>query len=125
MASTDAMVAEYGSTVGALKRYLAKSHFEGKHSRLQLRLLREGDVKELREDESLTPLLELQLVLLKHLAPDRERDKKFLLSCSSGDGEEVERNLRSLQHPDLDPTDTCGVNPLFLAAWVDYRPPAA
>ena len=38
---------ELGSTIGSLKRYLAKKHFENRFSRFQLRLFREGDASEL------------------------------------------------------------------------------
>lgn len=109
---------EHGSTVGSLKRYLAKKCFEGK-SRFQLRILREGDPTELREDEDITAPLDLQLILMNHLPPDVQRDDHFLDSCERGDLEEVERSLHALQNPNLDP-DIQGVEsqPLSVSAQV-------
>ena len=103
-------------SVGLLKRFLAQRHFEKKYSRFQLRFLREGDPSELKEDEQITAATELQLMILSHLPPDEERDAAFLDSCGYEVErfEEVERSLRALQNPDLDPT--WHVSPLSAAA---------
>ena len=96
---------EHGSTVGSLKRYLARKCFQGKRSRFQLRILRGGDPTELQDDEKIIAPMDLQLMLMNHLPPDEERDESFLKSCLSGDLEEVERRLHALQNPNLDPVD--------------------
>ena len=109
-------LAEDGApTVFSLKHYLAKGHFQKRYSRFQLKLLREGDPGELREDEIIAPPLELQLVLMNHLASDPVRDTKFLTSCMEGNLEEVERNLQELQNPNV-VDEPWGDFPLLCAA---------
>ena len=87
----------HGHTVwihGWFTEALAKDRFQKKYSRFQLRLLREGDSSELQDGESLTPPLDLQLILMRqHLPRDEERDEKFFESCSKGRSEEVEQSL--------------------------------
>ena len=74
----EAVVQEYGSTVASLKHYLAQRHFPKRFSRFQLRILREGDSSEMKDEESITPPLDLQLILMSHLPPDAERDEGFI-----------------------------------------------
>ena len=101
-AQFDAMVADSGATVGALKRHLAVKHFERKYSRFQLRILREGNPEELEDDEIIVLPMDLQLMLLSHhLPPDAERDERFLKSCSDGLVDEVEQGLKGLQDPNV------------------------
>ena len=107
-------VAEGGATVAALKHHLAAKHFEGKYSRFQLRLLREEDTGELLDDESIAPPLSLQLILLKHLPPEKARDERFLKSCEDGPLDDVQSGLRALQDPNV--TSSYGLTPLHLAA---------
>ena len=103
-------------TIVSLKRYLAKEHFQKRYSRFQLRLLREGDPKFLEDSEILAPPLDLQLVLMNHLAPDEGRDNRFRRSCADGNEEEVERNLQDLQNPEVDHPDDGWIDfPLVLA----------
>ena len=105
-------------TIVSLKRYLLKEHFQKRYSRFQLRLLREGDPGELREDEIITPPLELQLVLMNHLPADPVRDTKFLTSCIEGNVEEVERNLQNMQDPNVDlDDDGDGARFILLCLW--------
>ena len=92
----ESMVREHDTTAGALKRYLAKKHFDYKYV---IRLLREG---EQGDDLHITPPLDLQLVLADYLPPDFKRDRRFLDSCQIGDFVEVERNLRALKNPNVD-----------------------
>ena len=120
----DSMVRDYGSTVGSLKRYLAKDRFQKRYSRFQLRLLREGDSNELQDGESLTLPQDLHLILMRHLPPDEERDSDFRSRCGEGDVEEVERSLQALQNPSADPDLTCLISwinpPLSVAALNDH-----
>lgn len=95
--------------MGALKRYLAKKHF---HYKYVIRLLHEEQM-ELKENDNITPPLDLQLVLVDYLPPDRKRDVAFLESCEDGDFSEVERNLRALQNPNFCFSED---SPLTLAA---------
>ena len=88
-------------TIVSLKRYLAKEHFQKRYSRFQLRLLREGDPKFLEDSEILAPPLDLQLVLMKHLPQEEDRDREFLFVCEEGNSEEVERKLQALQNPNI------------------------
>ena len=87
------------ASVLALKRYLVQKHFEKRCSRFQLRILKEGDARELPDHEALTESMTLQLMLLKHLEADEERDMIFLDQCLMGEVEEVEASLRALQDP--------------------------
>ena len=115
-AQFDAMVADSGATVGALKRHLAVKHFERKYSRFQLRILREGNPEELEDDEIIVLPMDLQLMLLSHhLPPDAERDERFLESCSDGLVHEVEQALKGLQDPNVKDDDDR--NGLTLAAY--------
>ena len=117
-AEFDAMVAECGDTVGALKRYLVEKHLERKCSRFQMRILRDGDLVELPEDEIIAPPMDVQLMLLNHLPPDSERDRLFLQNCSTGQVDRVESSLKALQDPNLPcrSTDSDGPGPLCAAA---------
>ena len=92
---------ELGSTIGSLKRYLAKKHFENRFSRFQLRLFREGDASEFQDDETLTQPLDVQLMLMNHLPPDRERDERFCFACHCGHLFDVEQSLKALQNPNF------------------------
>ena len=114
----DAMVADGGATVGALKRHLAVKHFERKYSRFQLRILTEGNPEELEDDEIIELLMDLQLMLTSHLPCDKERDLRFLDSCANGQVDEVERSLKALQDPNPPPRSTNydPGGPLYLAA---------
>ena len=95
-----AMASERGASVGGLKRHLAR-YWERRYSRFQLRILREGGREELQDDESITAAEDLQLIFLKHLAPDDEREKRFLEACWNGQVDEVERSLEALQDPNV------------------------
>lgn len=108
----DSMVRDYGSLAVSLKHYLAKDHFQRKYSRFQLRLLRTGEQTFLEDIENVVPPLDLQLVVLKHLPLEEERDRKFFFNCYEGMLEEVERALQALQSPNLDPR----LSPLFFSA---------
>ena len=105
-------------TIGSLKRYLAKEHFKKRCSRFQLRVFREGDPSDLRDDETITLPLDFELVAMNHyLPPDDDRDKRFRDKCMAGDLEEVARNLQALQNPNVsDPDDSWIVSPLLVAA---------
>ena len=92
---------ELGSTIGSLKRHLANKHFEDRFSRFQLRLFREGDASELSDDETLRQPLDLQLMMMNHLPPDRERDESFCFACHCGRLLDVEQSLKALQNPNL------------------------
>ena len=92
-------LADRGSTVGALKRHLAASHFEGKYTRFQLRILRGAE--ELQDGEVIELPMDLQLIVMNHLPPDEERDERFAQSCGGGEVDEVERSLRALQDPNV------------------------
>ena len=96
----EAVVAQYGSTVASLKHYLAGRHFPKRFSRFQLRILGEGDSMEMEDAESITPPLNLQLILMNHLPPDEERDGSFVESCG-GRVHEVVENLKALQNPNV------------------------
>lgn len=99
LAALDAeTAAAKGSTVGALKRYLVEKCLET--SRFQVKILR-GDECELSDDESIVPPVDLHVVLMNHLAPDEERDGKFLESCRDGLAEDVEQRLTALQDPNV------------------------
>ena len=111
---------EEAATIGSVKLYLARKHFQNKYSRFQLRIFREADPSELQEDESITAPLNLQLMLMHHLPPNMQRDNRFLDSCKEGNWEVVEQNLRALQNPDLDPTVRWLDSPLTLAAQLDH-----
>ena len=111
---------EEAATIGSVKLYLARKHFQNKYSRFQLRIFREADPSELQEDESITAPLNLQLMLMHHLPPNMQRDNRFLQSCEAGDWEEVEQNLRALQNPDLDTTTLWVDSPLTLAAQLGH-----
>ena len=114
-AQFDAMVADSGATVGALKRHLAVKHFERKYSRFQLRMMREGKPEELEDDEVIALPMDLQLMLMRsHRPPDAERDKRFLESCGKGLVGEVEQGLKGLQDPNV--KDCIGRTGLILAA---------
>ena len=91
-------VAEHGATVGALKRYLAR-HFEWKHSRFQMKLLREGHPEELEDDESILLPMDLQLLLRNYLPRDEESLLTFHRNCAEGLVDEVERALKDMQDP--------------------------
>ena len=95
----EALVMQHGSTVKALKIYLAQEHFQKKFSRYQLRILREGDSTALKDEERINPPLDLQLVLMSHLPPDVERDWCFFLSCQDGEEDELQKSLQALQNP--------------------------
>ena len=104
-------------TIGSLKRYLAKEHFNRRCSRFQLRVVREGDPHELRDDETISPPLDFQLLALSHLPPNEDRDSLFRDKCMAGDLEEVARNLHDLQNPNVsDPDDCWIVSPLLVAS---------
>lgn len=90
-------------TVAALKSYLARVHFRNKYSKYQLRLVRADDPSELQEDESITAPMELQLVLMSHLPPNEERDRGFIMSCRGNRLKRVEKALKGLQNPNLEP----------------------
>ena len=109
-------LADRGSTVGALKRHLAASHFEGKYTRFQLRILRGAE--ELEDEESIAWAEDLQLILLNHLPADEERDKVFMQSCKDGLVDEVDRRLRGLQDPNVQDEDGAGA--LFYSAHGGY-----
>ena len=94
-----AVVEQYGPTVNALKRYLAQKHFRKRFSRFQFRILRQGDIQEMEDDESITPPVDLQLILMNHMPPDEERDARFIESCKAGRVDEVEQSLKALQNP--------------------------
>ena len=95
----EAVVEQYGSTVASLKRYLAQRHFPKRFSSFQLRILQEGDAVEMEDEESITPPLDLQLILMNHLPPDEERDRSFLESCEEGRVDEVVENLKAPHNP--------------------------
>ena len=97
----EAVVEQYGSTVTSLKRYLAQRHFPKRFSRFQLRILRDGDAVEMEDEESITPPLDLQLILMNHLPPDEERDASFVQSCKEGRVDEVAENLKAPQNPNV------------------------
>ena len=97
----EALVMQHGSTVIALKIYLAQKHFQKKFSRYQLRILREGDSTALKDEESITLPLDLQLVLMNHLPPNEERDRCFFQSCRDGEEDEVHKCLKALQNPNV------------------------
>ena len=97
----EAVVEQYGSTVASLKRYLAQRHFPRRFSRFQLRILREGDSVEMKDEESITPPLDLQLILMNHLPPDEERDASFVESCGEGRVDEVVESLIAPQNPNV------------------------
>ena len=97
----EAVVEQYGSTVASLKHYLAQRHFPKRFSRFQLRILREGASMEMEDVESITPPLDLQLILMNHLPPDEERDARFVESCGMGIEDEVLENLKALQNPNV------------------------
>ena len=101
-AEFDAMVAVYGSTVGSLKRHLAERHFKKRYSRFQLRFLRDGEPHELGDDEAAMPPMDLQLMVFKHLPPDRDRDRLFLEDCQNGNEGAVEASLKAWQNPNVD-----------------------
>ena len=92
---------QYGPTVNALKRYLAQKHFRKRFSRFQFRILRQGDIQEMEDDESITPPVDLQLILMNHMPPDEERDARFIESCKAGRVDEVEQSLKALQNPNV------------------------
>ena len=108
------IVSEQRSTVGSVKRYLAEKHFHKRVSRFQLRILRAGDPHFLEDDEGVTAPQELQLVVLSHLPPDEDRDRKFLDACLQGETQEVEQKLKALQHPHI-PVGDQNLAPLFAA----------
>ena len=94
--------AQGGATVGALKRHLAETHFDGEYNRFQLRLLAPGDEVELPDELGLTGAESLQLIRLKnHLEADPERDTHFVRSCREGRVDEVEAALKRLQDPNV------------------------
>ena len=97
----EAVVEQHGSTVASLKRYLAERHFPKRFSRFQLRILREGSSSEMEDEESITPPLDLQLILMNHLPPDLERDARFAESCGMGRVDEVVENLKAPQNPNV------------------------
>ena len=97
----EAVVEQYGSTVASLKRYVAQRHFPKRFSRFQLRILREGDSVEMVDEESITPPLDLQLILMNHLQPDEERDASFIESCGDGRVHEVVKGLEGLLSPNV------------------------
>lgn len=103
----EAMVGERGSTVGSLKHYLAQRHFRKTFSRFQLRILREGDSSELGDDETISLPLDLQVICMKLLPHDEERDEGFFGSCEDGDLGGVERCLKACQDPNV---IGCGCN---------------
>lgn len=59
--------------------------------------MREGAVEELQDDEGILRPEHLGLMLLKHLAPDGERDKSFLETCRNGRLDAVEQKLKAQQ----------------------------
>ena len=86
-----------GISVTALKNILA-SHLH--LSRFRQRLL--NDTHEiLSDDAKLTPPLDLQLVKLPFLPPERERDKAFFYACIQGEVAKVERALHGPQDPNI------------------------
>ena len=97
----ESVVEKYGSTVASLKRYLAQKHFSKRFSRFQLRILRQGDLHEMQDHESITPAVDMQLILMNHLPPDKERDGRFFENCKAGRVDEVEQNLKALQNPNM------------------------
>ena len=97
----EAVVEQYGSTVASLKRYLAQRHFPKRFSSFQLRILQEGDAVEMEDEESIRAPLDLQLILMNHLPPDEERDASFVMSCEQGGVDEVARNLKAPQNPNV------------------------
>ena len=97
----EGVVEQYGSTVASLKHYLAGRHFPKRFSRFQLRILREGDSVEMVDEESITPPLDLQLILMNHLQPDEERDASFIESCGDGRVHEVVKGLEGLLSPNV------------------------
>ena len=99
-------------TVASLKSLLARESFRS-CSRFQLRLFREGEKSELKEDEAIVGPMDVQLMIMSHLAPDRERDHSFWSSCQHGTAEEVGNRLQALQNPNIDVRDG---SPLCLAA---------
>ena len=104
-------------TVGALKQHLAV-HFEMKYSTFQMRIVREGYPQEPEDDEVIALPMDLQLILMNHLAPEKERDLRFLDTCAKGHVDEVLRSLKALQDPNPSPrssNDDPG-GPLYLAA---------
>ena len=105
-------LADRGSTVGALKRHLAASHFEGKYTMFQLRILRGAE--ELQDGEVIELPMDLQLIVMNHLPPDEERDERFVDSCRQGRLDEVNQRLEALQDPNV--SGECGASALVLAA---------
>ena len=97
----EAVVEQHGSTVASLKHYLAQRHFPKRFSRFQLRILGEGSSSEMEDEESITPPLDLQLILMNHLPPDEERDAGFVQSCRAGRVDEVVENLKAPQNPNV------------------------
>lgn len=91
-----ALEAVAGSTVGAVKRHLAL-HLAC--SRFQLRLLREGHGKELRDDEPSMACMALMRTAC--LPREAKRDEDFLHCCREGLAEEVEERLLGLQEPNV------------------------
>ena len=102
LAALDAeTAAAEGPTVGALKRYLLANCLEKKTSKFQVKILLGGDERVLLDDEAIMPPVDLQLMLMNHLAPDKERDRKFLESSRDGLVEDVEQRLTALQDPNV------------------------
>ena len=80
---------------------MAERHFEKRYSRFQLRFVREGAPDELQDDEDLVPGMDLKLMVLPHLMPERSRDTRFWRCCQDSDHQEVEERLRALQEPNI------------------------
>ena len=120
-AAFDALV-EGGPSVGSLKRHLAEKHFKSQWSRFQMRILREGDPIELQDDESLTLPSDLQLMFLSHLPQDEERDQCFWRSCREGNLEEVQKNLKGLQNPNVKSRTCRNRSALCIAAFCHGYP---
>ena len=96
----EAMVREFGSTIGSLKRCLAQKYFHKKLSRFQLRILLEGDSTELPDDGHMAPPLELQLFCINLLPPDAERDDHFVHLCECA-ALSLEQSLKAGQDPNV------------------------
>ena len=96
-AADDLPVAEReGISVRALKQFLAKRI---NLSRFRQRLLTEGG-ELLHDDIQLSPPLNLQLVKLELLKPDKKRDMTFFAACQHSIVAEVEDMLNGPQDPD-------------------------
>lgn len=55
----------------------------------------------MKDDDILVPPLDLKLVMLAHWPPDQEEDKSFLVACTTGHVEEVQRRLLLPQDPNI------------------------